>query len=139
MVLECNHQGWSRETSPLGPCLTGQPIKNYGPAIHVLYRQESSLIGEPPDNILILLMALCQAFSHNFPYIRTWLTLEYEIEFCLFLTRQSTQIGHFILSLNIPKRHCHRDPLSNKVYIIIIFLLHYLNKRLYLIFNKLSN
>ena len=47
-----------------------------------------SLIGEPPD-ILIFLMALCQAFSRNFPYIRKQLTLEYEIEFCLLLTRPS--------------------------------------------------
>ena len=89
MVPERNHQVWGRETSPRGPCLTEQPIKNYGPALHILGRGESSLIGEPPDNILILLTALCQVFSRNFPYIRMWLTLEYEIELCLFLTRQS--------------------------------------------------
>ena len=82
--------GWGRETSPQGSCLTGQPIKNYSPALHVLGRGRRkvppclSLISEPPDNILILLIALCQTFNRNFPYIRTWLTLEYEIEFCFF-------------------------------------------------------
>ena len=47
-----------RETSPRGSCLTWQPIKNYGQALHVLGRGGApplfSLTGEPPDNILIL-------------------------------------------------------------------------------------
>ena len=34
--------GWGKETSPQDPCLTGQPIKNYGLALHVLGRRESS-------------------------------------------------------------------------------------------------
>ena len=50
--------GGGKETSPRSPCLTGQPIKNYGPALHVLGRGEkfhpAFFIGEPPDNILIL-------------------------------------------------------------------------------------
>ena len=59
MVPDRNQWGWGRETSLRGPCLTGQPIKNYGPALHVLGRGGEaplrfSLIGEPPDNILIL-------------------------------------------------------------------------------------
>ena len=119
MITERNHRGWGRETTPRGPCLIRQPIKNYGPALHVLggvWRKVPlclSLIGDPPDNILILLMALCRALSRNFPYIRTPLTLEYEIEFCLFLTRQSkiqfkAISDRFIPSLNIPKQHCHR-------------------------------
>ena len=66
--------GWGSETSLRGPCLTGQPINNDGPALHVLGRVELH------PAFLWLLMALCQAFSRNFPYIRTRLTLEYEIE-----------------------------------------------------------
>ena len=67
-------EGGGRENSPRGPCLTRQPIKNYGSALHVLGREKAPphffLIGESPDNISILLMALCQAFIRNFPYIR---------------------------------------------------------------------
>ena len=47
------------ETLPQGPCITGQPIKKYGPALHVMGRwgkapPRFSLISEPPGNILIL-------------------------------------------------------------------------------------
>ena len=59
MAPECNHPGRGRETSPRGPHLTRQSIKNYGLVFHAFGRGEKappcfSLISEPPNNILIL-------------------------------------------------------------------------------------
>ena len=56
-------------------------------------------------------MALCQAFSHNFPYIRTRLTLEYEIEPVNQNQDQSPDRPFHPVSKQswCP---CHRDPLS---------------------------
>ena len=79
--------GAGRETSPR-PVFNRTADQKLWPCIARLGQggkasPRFSLIGEPPDSTLILLMALCQAFSRNFPYIRTRLTLEYEIEFKL--------------------------------------------------------
>ena len=123
MAPECNHRGgvrnltsrpvFNRTTNQkLWPCIAGLRQGGKTPP-HI------SLIGEPPDNILTLLMTLCQAFSHNFPQICTRLILEYEIKFYFFkpVNQNPDQ------SPNRPfhpfsKQYwcpCHLDPLSHTV------------------------